>query len=205
MPRRQKRDENASRLETVPRWLWEVLDAAKAGNMYLRKFPAKNYAVNAMHRYHEFRRDAIREGYPGAEILTEMPCSWDKADPEKTTLIWVFIGNLADYAQVPSGRELAPQLTGAEGTAMPLAPRGLGDTSESEKMVETWFKRKPEMPSDLDIPALDLSPAGEQPPPCPPHELGEFDDTCIKCRWPVTKCSHCKNLTRMPCEYCAPK
>ena len=191
MPRRQKRDENASRLETYPRWLWEVFEAAKAGNGYLRTFPAHNYAVNAMHRYHEFRRDCIREGVPLAEIMTEMPCSWDKATKERTTLVWVFLGNLADYVQAPSGREPMQQATGAEGTAAPI--RQLGDASESERLVAEMygigrnkdaaeFSARAEAPSDLDIPALDVSSSGEQPPPCPPHEGSDLNPfVCIKC------------------------
>lgn len=213
MPRPRARDANASRLASHPGWLWEVFEAAKAGTGYSRTFPGKNFATNARHRYHEFRRDCIYEGVPQAAIMTEMVCSMSKSEP--WALTWTFIGNLADYVQAPSGREPLPQLTGAEGTQEPIQAgniRPLGDQSASEKMVKAWLKKgkadnnppqRPEMPSDLDIPALDLSPEGEQPPPCPPHEPSEVSDACIKCQQRIARCKYCKQYYAGPkCETC---
>lgn len=183
MPRKK---ESVSRLESYPKWLWEVFDAAKAGRSYARVFPASNFAVNAMHRYHSFRKDLIRERIPGASILTEMPCS----RPAPDELQWTFIGDLASYAE-DFVESVVPVGTGRSGTQPEVRSRVQDSSNKDagEEATERWLSSPKPPTSDipqaeLDIPALDASSKGEPTPPCPPHELDVLTDCCAKCRKP---------------------
>lgn len=190
MPRPRARDANASRLATHPAWLWDVFTAAREARSYSRTFPGRNFAVNARHRYHEFRRDCIHEGVPMAAIMTEMVCSLSKSPP--WALTWTFIGRLEDYQNSNVQAGSAPIAQGAQAPQAPEGPiRQLGDTSESEALVEAWLRKGREptpapKASDLDIPSLDTSTGNEPLPPCPPHEEDELaPGFCIKCRMPM--------------------
>jgi hypothetical protein len=186
MPARVKEQVKHTILGTYPGWVWEVLEAAKKGEGYCRTFPAKNYAVNAMHRYHKFRQDAIALNLPGASLLADMPCSFAK-DIAEPTLLWVFLGDVAKAIE----EEARSAVLGQHQPQPGVIKRTLGDSSQSEQEVEKWLgagKAREAAPradaSSVDVPALDLSSRGEEIPPCPPHELDDLSDACIKCKLP---------------------
>ena len=62
-------------LETFPAVFWDVLASAVTGREHTIELPARNYAVNLRHRFHNFRKSLIRERYPNAAALTNVMCS----------------------------------------------------------------------------------------------------------------------------------
>jgi len=209
MPARRKEQVEHTILATYPDWLFEVLDAALKGESYSRIFPAKNYAVNAMHRYHRFRQDVIALGLPGSKNLTEMPASF--ANPEKTEVMWVFLGQIKHVVL----DNTLPVANSAERNNWITKQANAGqEKDEFTKVMEKYYpgigrmnekgeEPKAELPTSadepripdvpLDIPALDLDPKGPELPPCPPHEPDAMGNFCIKCKlpweeqWGVTK------------------
>ena len=200
------RGTRGTRLASFPSWYWEIYDAAKTGKSYARVFAAKNFAVNARHRWHTFRLELIAEGVPNAHVLTEVMCGAPQPEPGgKWSLTWTQTAveiKLDVMTDTPVG--LGP-MASPQGVLPPQGvPKDDAFTALMKKAGYTGYtadelreqakardvgkttadeQRLPDIP--LDIPALDLSPQGPPLPACPPHEPEAITGAyCIKCNKP---------------------
>ena len=70
------------RLDSAPRDLWEILEAATRGTGWSKQFTYWHDAIAFRMRFHRFRQDAIEAGVPGALELREVMVSGRDASGE---------------------------------------------------------------------------------------------------------------------------
>ena len=159
-----------SSLESYPEVFWEILKAAEKGEDFILPFPAKNYAVNARHRFHYFRLELIRQSFPGATKLTNFNCSIKEVNGE--CLLHFF--NLGAVFEVKKEEE-EEQLPILERTK-PVKIKEK-EVDAGDEAVRNWMKQMGGKIQDAEEASKEFMKDGE----CQ-HEWGDF--CCLKCGIP---------------------
>ncbi len=172
-------------LRTFPRSYMEFVEMAQAGRTIGPLiFPTKQMAKATQLDINRFRSALAAAGHPGFEAMRDLVMTVSPfGAPEGEAPRWML--EFTPRGLYNLGQELKsmPTLHPIDQEGLPeFRPEPRPMTQDAEKLIEQMYgkvKTNEERRSNEG-----LSVVGQEIPGCPPHELDELTDGCIKCKLP---------------------